>query len=218
MAEGDVLVFFDDDVSFPVDLFARLERAYEDPQIVGVTGQIVEPRPHRVGGVGSPLRRWLLGGVEEGRFTSFGYPRYVENPERVREVEYMLGCFMTARREQARRVRFDESLGGYALFEDEDFSYRLSHEGRIRYLPDLVVHHDKFGFASKDPREFNRLVVRNRSYLFHKNFARTRLASLQFGLLLALLLGHRLMNREWRAAQGLLEGVASLWAPRLGRQ
>ena len=36
--------------------------------------------------------------------------------------------------------------------EDEDFSFRLSRTGRIRYEPSLVVHHDNAGFAGSATR------------------------------------------------------------------
>jgi GT2 family glycosyltransferase len=208
---GDVVVFLDDDVSIQPDLFALLERAYDDdPAIVGVTGRVIEPESKRRLGPASAFRRLLPGGGREGTFTRYGYPRYLRDLDTPRDVEFMQGCFMSARREAAAVVRFDEHMGGYALAEDEDFSYRLSRLGRIRYLPQLIVRHRKLGFGSADERRFGRLVVVNRAYLFRKNFRRTPLARAQFGMLIALLVGHRLLNREWRGAQGLLEGAVQV--------
>ena len=119
----------------------------------------------------------------------------------------MGGCLMSARADAARELRFDEALSGYALAEDEDFSRRLSRRGRIRYLPTAQVEHRKEGFGTRDPRAFNRMVVVNRTYLFRKNFPQTRLARAQFRLFLLLLLGHRLLNRDWAGARGLIDGV-----------
>ena len=159
---------------------------------------------------GSRFRRWLPGGGEDGRFTRYGYPRYLSDPGQDRDVEFMRGCFMSARIGAARTVRFDEHMSGYALAEDEDFSYRLSQLGRIRYIANIVVEHRKLGFGSADERRFGRLVVVNRAYLFRKNFEQTPLARAQFVLLVAMLVGHRVVNREWRGAQGLLEGAAQV--------
>jgi glycosyltransferase involved in cell wall biosynthesis len=209
-ASGDVVVFLDDDVNIDPDLFGRLEAVYEDQSIVGATGRVVEPDTDRKLGPRSKLRRLLPGGGEDGTFTRYGYPRYLSDPGRDRDVEFMQGCFMSARLEAARAVRFDEHMGGYALAEDEDFSYRLSHLGRIRYVSDIVVEHRKLGFGSADERRFGRLVVINRAYLFRKNFEPTTLARAQFALLIALLVGHRLLNREWRGARGLLEGAVQV--------
>jgi GT2 family glycosyltransferase len=207
-ATGDVVVFLDDDVEVDSHLFKGLAAAYGDPGIVGATGVIDEPEPHRSGAPGSRLRRRLLGS-DEGTFTRAGYPRYLTRFDREVDVEFMRGCFMSARREVAARVRFDESLTGYALAEDEDFAYRLSRHGRIRFVPGVTVVHKKLGYAAQDSRAFGRLVVRNRSYLFRKNFPQTRRARAEFALLILSMIGHRLANRQWHGALGLLEGMAN---------
>jgi glycosyltransferase involved in cell wall biosynthesis len=209
---GDVVVFLDDDVRLPSDLFAKLERAYDDASVVGATGWVTEPQPIRAGGPSSFLRRFAVAGSRKhaGRFTRYGYPRYVVAEDTVRDVEFMPGCFMSARRELAAQVRFDENLGAYALAEDEDFSYRLSQRGRLLYLHDVVVVHYKMGFRSYDSRALGRLVVKNRAYLFRKNFPQTPLARMQFWMLLVKLVGHRALNREWSGALGVLEGMATL--------
>lgn len=209
-SSGDVVVFLDDDVSIPPDLFGRLAEVYEDESVVGATGRIIEPSSTRRLGPRSRLRGLLPGGGRDGTFTRYGYPRYLRELDRPLDVEFMQGCFMSARRDAASRVRFDEHMGGYALAEDEDFSYRLSRLGRIRYVPEIVVRHRKLGFGSADERLFGRLVVINRAYLFRKNFRRTPLARAQFAMLVAMLVGHRLVNREWRGAQGLLEGAVQV--------
>src|SRR5205085_1967965 len=106
-------------------------------------------------------------------------------------IEMMPGCLMSMRREIASSIWFDEKLTGYALAEDEDFSYRLSRRGRIRYVPEAVVLHKKSGFSSTSPRELNRKVVVNRAYLFRKNFRQTAIARAEFGLLILMFLAHR---------------------------
>jgi glycosyltransferase involved in cell wall biosynthesis len=206
-ASGDIVVFLDDDVEVESGLFGGLARTYADPEVVGATGRIVEPDLERAGAPGSLARRLVLG-ADEGKFTAAGYPRYLSRLDRPADVEFMQGCFMTARRELARGIRFDEAFGGYALAEDEDFSYRLSRHGRIRYLPELRIVHKKLGYTSQDSREFGKLVIRNRSYLFRKNFPQTRRARAQFAWLILVLIAHRLVNREWRGALGLVEGAA----------
>lgn len=207
---GDVVVFLDDDVDVDPRLFGRLREVYADASVIGATGQVIEPRPGRLVSPSSSLRRLLGGSSRDGTFTRFGYPRYILDAGRERDVEHMFGCFMSARREVAAVVRFDEKLPGYALAEDEDFSYRLSRLGRIRYLPDVVVHHRKLGYSAQETREFGRLVVTNRAYLFRKNFAQTPLARMQFALLIAGFVAHRLVNREWRGARGLIEGAIAV--------
>jgi GT2 family glycosyltransferase len=214
-ATGDIVVFADDDVSFAPRVFAVLGKAYRDPSVVGATGKIVEPPSWGIGGKQSLVRRLLFAGGAEGTFTRFGYPRYLQNLDRPTDVEVMQGAFMSARRDAAAFVRADERLGGYALTEDEDFSYRLSRRGRVRYLPEAVVVHRKTGFTSQNQRALGRMVIVNRAYLFRKNFRRTLLARLQFVLLVLLLIVHRLVNREWAGAFGLVEGVVQAWRKRI---
>ncbi len=206
-AQGQVVVFFDDDARPEPGVLGGLQRVFLDPSIVGATGKVLEPQSHRVGHQTSKLRRLLFRARDEGTFTSYGYPRRLTDLETPRDVEFMPGCFMSARTAAARQVGFDEHLAGYALAEDEDFSYRLSRLGRIRYEPDLVVHHDNAGFAGSATREFARRVVLNRSYLFHKNFQPKLASRLRFGMMVVLLGMHRLMNRNLGGALGVVDGV-----------
>jgi len=143
--------------------------------------------------------------------TRFGYPRRLQDTETERDVQFMQGCLMTVRREAAAALGFDEHLEGYALAEDEDFSYRLSRTGRVRYLPDAVVRHKNTGMKSSAVRGFNRDVVVNRAYLFEKNFRTTPLAWAQFAGLVCVLVAHRVLNREWEGVRGLLEGSVEAW-------
>jgi glycosyltransferase involved in cell wall biosynthesis len=210
-SSGDVILFLDDDVEVDRRVFAVLSEVYRDPELVGATGNVMEPPSYRLGDQRSPFRRWLFGGGEEGSFTRFGYPRYVLDASQPRDVEFMPGGFSSARRHAAVEVRFDEALSGVALGEDEDFAYRLSRLGRIRYLPKAIVHHRKLGFGSYDSRAFNRAIVINRAYLFRKNFRPTVLARAQFALFLLVLLGHRVVNADWPGARGVIEGSTKAW-------
>ena len=217
LAQGDVVVFVDDDTELDPDLLAALRRGYRDPDVVGATGPVHDRDLRRFGNMRSRWRRLLPGGGREGAQTRFGYPRWVQDQTRERDVEHMLGGLMSARRELAARVRFDERLSGYSYLEDEDFSYRLSRLGRIRFLPDAQVIHKNVGAESKvgaGAREFNRTVVVNRAYVFRKNFRRTPLARLQFGLLIGVLLVHRAVNGEWAGVRGLVEGSVEAWRRR----
>lgn len=208
---GNVIAFFDDDACVSPDLFGELQRAYADRSVVGVTGRVIEPDDRRFGRKESRVRRLLPGGGADGTFTRYGYPRRIIDVDRPCDVQFMQGCFMTARADIAQEVGFDESLAGYGFVEDEDFSCRLSRRGRIRYEPAAVVDHDNTGFGTRDRRRFSRQMLLGRSYLFHKNFSPTPLARLQFGLLVAVLLAHRAVNRDWAGARGLLDGTIDLW-------
>jgi GT2 family glycosyltransferase len=209
-ARGDVVVFLDDDSRPSADLLRILAEVYRDSDVVGATGRVIEPSSHSVGGQTSMLRLLIPGGGAQGQFTRCGYPRRLLDLGTARDVEFMQGCLMSARASAAKAVGFDESLPGYALAEDEDFSYRLSRRGRIRFDPRAVVHHDNAGFGARDRHKFNRTVVLHRAYLFRKNFPQTRRARAEFGMLLAVLAAHRMINRDFDGLGGLVSGVAEM--------
>ena len=215
VARGDVVVFADDDVEFDSDVFRALAAAYDEPDVVGATGRVVEAEQRRVGGARTPARR-LLGGPE-GTMTRFGYPRRITHPFVARDVEFMYGCLMSARLDLGREVGFDERLPGYGLAEDEDFGYRLSRRGRVRYVPDACLLHMRQGFRSANRRDFDKMLVRNRLYLFRKNFRVTPATSLQFAAIIGVLIVHRALNGEWQGVVGLLEGVGKAWRDRYVR-
>jgi GT2 family glycosyltransferase len=121
---------------------------------------------------------------------------------------------MSARRHHAAAVRFDEQLTGYGLGDDDDFSYRLSRRGRIRYVPAALVHHRELGWQHADRRRLDRLQVVNRAYLFRKNFRQTVRARAAFAFLLGLLCAHRVLNRVWWGLRGLAEGMWQVYGPR----
>lgn len=208
LAGGEVVVFIDDDCKVEPGLFEVLTSVYEDPSVVGVTGRIEGPSCDRLGSNPNSRLRWLLlGGGRQGSMTSFGFRRPIIDVEQPRDVQFMPGPFMSARRDAAAEVRFDERLAAYSLGEDDDFSYRLSRRGRIRYEPAAVVHHQELGWRHMDRRQMDCLQVVNRTYLFHKNFTQTLRARASFVLLLALLCAHRVLNREWSGLRGLVDGM-----------
>lgn len=212
-ATGDVILFADDDVFFDRELFTVLAEAYRDDRVVGATGHIIQTW-RDYGNEKSRVRRLLFPGGREGSMTRFGYPRRIQALGVEHDVESMQGCLMSVRRNVADEVRFDERLGppdNYARLEDEDFSYRVSRRGRVRYLPAAVVHHRNMGFHSRSPRYFGWLIVVDRAYLFRKNFRATPLARVQFATLIIVLALHRAVNLEWAGVRGIIEGAVAAW-------
>jgi glycosyltransferase involved in cell wall biosynthesis len=218
-ARGDIVAFVDDDCTFEPGLFEALLAAYRDPDVVGATGHVAGGSSgSRLGSnPNSRLRRLALGGGRQGSMSDFGFRRPIVDIEQARDVEFMPGPLMSARRSAAAEVRFDERLAAYSLCEDDDFSFRLSRHGRIRYVPSAVVRHQELGWSRKDRRELDRIQVVNRAYLFRKNFPQTLRARAGFAALMAVLCGHRVLNREWSGLRGLLEGIGHVYRSRRTR-
>lgn len=215
-ARGEIFVFCDDDVRFGRESFGHLLKAFDEPDVVGATGKLIEPSPRRISAKHSRLRVLLAGGRPQGAFLACGYPNRLWTVDERHEIEVMTGCWMAARADVARRVGFDEALeapSGYASLDDEDFAYGLSREGRLLYLPEAVVEHLNVGFSSANQRDFNRYLVRNRAYTFRKSFRTTPFAWAQWWLVMGLHLAHRAVNRDWSGLRGLLDGLREVARP-----
>ncbi|HXG77153.1 MAG TPA: glycosyltransferase family 2 protein [Gaiellaceae bacterium] len=208
-ASSDVVLFVDDDMEFgrTPDFLSHLVRQFERSDVVGATGVVIETDQRRRNWRRSRVRRFLFG-RKQGTFTRYGYPRYVIDTGSEVDVEFMNGGLCCVRRDVALKVGFDETLTGYAVAEDEDFSYRLSRHGRIRFVPDVVVEHHRFG--RRNDRAVDRSLVVNRAYLLRKNFPATAAARLQFWLFVVFLMGHRLSSRNWAGFVGLCEGAIAV--------
>jgi GT2 family glycosyltransferase len=140
--------------------------------------------------------------------SSFGARRPILRTDRALDVEFMPGPLMSARRDVAADVRFDERLTAYPQAEDDDFSYRVSRRGRIRYEPSAVVYHCELGRRQMDRRQMDRMRVINGTYLFRKNFRQTLRARAGFAALLTVRCVHRLLHRDWSGLRGMMEGIA----------
>ena len=104
-ARGEVVVFTDDDCVAKPGLFEALLGAYEDPAVVGATGRVLETHEDRIGSPSASRLRWLvLGGGRQGTMTSFGFRRPIIDVDLPRDVQYMPGAPMSARRSIAAEV------------------------------------------------------------------------------------------------------------------
>jgi GT2 family glycosyltransferase len=115
-SEFDLLVFFDDDF-FPCrDYLAELERAFEDPQAIVVTGRVIADGAQGPG-ISSAEARELIAAAEAA------------GPKgRCRPIYNGYGCNMAVRMSatKAQDARFDEALPLYGWLEDVDFTRGLA--------------------------------------------------------------------------------------------
>ena len=117
-ARGAVWLFLDDDVILLGDVFAAHVACYDDPNVGGVTGRIVE--------------RTVRPNVDDTRNEVSKGGRILTNlwgAERC-EIQTLKGANMSYRAEACRRVGgFDRQYTGTALLEDTDYSERIRQDG-----------------------------------------------------------------------------------------
>lgn len=116
--QADVVMFFDDDFVPAPDYLEELECLYADPDIVGVTGELIADGIRGSGYSVADALRMIA--EQQG---------HARTPLRAREALY--GCNMSIRLSAAHDLRFDEMLPLYGWQEDIDFTYQLARRGRL---------------------------------------------------------------------------------------
>ncbi len=124
--QGDITIFFDDDVILRPDYVGAMVDAFErDPLLAGAGGSIDDD--HDYGW------RWLRGllmvpGRTTGRVYRSGWSSQIPRRQ-TRRVDHLIGCNMAYRTTVLRQYRFNSDFLGYALGEDLELSHRLTLDG-----------------------------------------------------------------------------------------
>jgi GT2 family glycosyltransferase len=190
---GDPVFFIDDDVLLEPDCHERILREYANrpPSVGGVCA--ADTDPPRVPPASVIWRRAFGSGGwwpnASGRLRRGFFPEGISISEVPREVEFFMGWFMSFRREVFARERFDEALSGYAYLEDIDFSYRVSRNYKLVFLPSAKGDHLKASASRLSRHQLLRMMIANHFYLHRKNMPQTLLNKLAlwwafFGLLI----------------------------------
>jgi GT2 family glycosyltransferase len=215
VSDGDVVVYLDDDVVLEPGYLAALARVYaEDPAhaIGGVGGaQVPDPTPRESPWRRAACRLFLLDGYGRGIVKRSGRVEYAFAPARPLQVEFLSGCNMSFRREVLEALAFDERLGGYALGEDLQFSYRVSRRWRLVVTPDARCEHRHADGGRPRGDAFRAMAVFNK-YLFVRDcVARRRLDWLAFAWAALGDAMLRVRAPRDRGFAGLLRGWALVW-------
>jgi len=118
----------------------------------------------------------------------------------------LYGCNMVVRAAMARRVRFDERLHLYGLFEDVDFGERARAHGRIVWVLSCRLVHLAAKSGRISPRRMGYSQITNPLYLLRKRSANRGyliklLRNVILGNLVGLLVTHRGKSRLLRLGQ-----------------
>lgn len=174
--KGDMVFFFDDDVTLDRDYHQEILNVYrrdKNKNIGGVGGVI--KNFHRFSGIAKTYRRLFFLPIGEGNDEVFpsGFPNFTTKPKNIKEVRVLDGCNMSYRKDVLKDFKFDESLRGYALGEDADLSYRVSHRYKLIVTPFAKVEHKVSGVSRITTAELEEKHIVNSHYLFKKNVPQT---------------------------------------------
>lgn len=140
ISEG-IVHFIDDDSIVEPRYFDAIMRVFStDPHglVGGVGGVITNLPPHAPGRL---LRAFQLDSASHGVVLPSGRNVLVFSASSPLDVDWLSGSSMSYRREVFDEFRFDESLAGWALGEDVDFSYRVRQRYRLVVTPDARTEH-----------------------------------------------------------------------------
>ena len=213
-AQGEVVIYVDDDVELSSDFIAAHVKRYEAPSVVAVAGRVVEGEGGQLLKTGSkpPPGRIRINGLHETHFNQTGYTG---------EVEWGQGCNMSFRRTALVEIGgFDERFVKNATHEEIDAFVRLRHAGGTAvFEPSACLRHlvARTGGCRSTVAEVahQKTTYRNMSLFFIKNYGlrgwgRYTLYALQ--AMYSFVRINRLSSARYvDLLRGHLDGVQSLW-------
>ena len=171
---ADIVFFFDDDMTVePRYVECLMAHFAADPagRLGGISGRLWD-RNRLPGRGGQLVRRFFLlsrtGAVSRMQRSGFAvYPVACAGPPIEAEVLWAGG--LAIRRSVYPEFRFDDTLEGYALMEDGDFTFRLSRRYRLVCDPAVTVVHHAASVGRAPLGDYCAMMVVNSHYLFRKN-------------------------------------------------
>jgi GT2 family glycosyltransferase len=158
-ATGDIIAFLDDDAFVHPGWAAALLDSYSDPNVAGVAGRALNGMPGEERFGIDAIGKILPDGTLTGNFAA--------DPGKVIEVDHMIGCNMSFRREVIFRIggfRDDVPAGPFGICEDTEPCVRASRLGyRFVFNPKACADH--IGAPQPGGRRFSPLY----SYYHAKN-------------------------------------------------
>ena len=217
----EVVCFLDDDIVLEKDYFEQLIATYKTyPEALGVGGYIINetksefvdssyiPKPKEYffdGWKRKESNRFLLRkrfGLDSdctpGFFPTFGHERsvsFLPPSGKIYEVEMLMGGVSSFKKKVFETIRFSTYFEGYGLYEDADFTLRLSKLGKlyVNTKAQLRHYHDASGRPNR--YHYGKMVVRNGWYVWRvKNPDPPRSAQLKWHTITLLLVLIRFSN------------------------
>ncbi len=241
--QSEVICFLDDDTILQKDYFEKLIDTYKHfPEALGVGGYIKNQVVWKKVDLKSSSKKFYYDGwerTEPFRFrirSFFGLqpdtpPCFLPNfshgrsvgflppSGKIYEVEQFMGGVSSFKREVFNTLSFSHYFEGYGLYEDGDFTLRLSKKGKlyVNTAAQLEHHHDDSGRPNKF--KYGKMVARNGWYVWRVKHPKPGLkARLKWNLTFILLMKLRFVNvlttkkryESFTEAMGRLAGWLSL--------
>jgi glycosyltransferase involved in cell wall biosynthesis len=243
----DIVCFLDDDTILEPDYFKEILDAYKQyPVALGVGGFITnevtwqKATEHMQsnqnfycydGFCRKESSRWKLRkklGLYEDLppaiYPKSGHGRSISSlppSGKIYEVEQLMGGVSSFPLDILKQHKFSEYFDGYGLYEDADFTLRLSHLGKlyINTRARLEHHHDAAGRPNK--YKYGKMVVRNGWYVWKVKHPKVQLKSAlkwyAISILQIVLRGINALNTKQRKEAmtetlGRLSGLCSLFS------
>ena len=189
-----IVCFLDDDVVLASNYFENLIKTYKEyPQALGVGGYINneanwKKKPQNLAldefeydgwvrklGSRNVLRKklGLLSNETPGRMPDFSHglsTGFLPPSGKIYEVDFLMGCAMSFKKEVFNDTRFSTYFEGYGLYEDMDFCLRVSQKAPLFLNTSAQLEH--FHEPSGRPNKFKygKMVIRNGWYVWRVKY------------------------------------------------
>lgn len=195
-SDSDIICFLDDDTILVSHYFEEIGKTYIDfPEALGVGGYInnednwIKVLPNYIpkineyyydgwkknDGTRFVLRKklGLDSNVKPGFLPDFSHGRsisFLPPSGKIYEVEQLMGGVSSFRKSVFNTFQFSTYFEGYGLYEDADFTLRLSKTGKlyINTKAQLAHYHDNSGRPNK--LSYGKMVVRNGWYVWRVKY------------------------------------------------
>lgn len=216
---NNIVCFLDDDTVLQKDYFEKLISTYKQcPKALGVGGYIINQVIWRKTKVKTSNKKFFYDGWERTEPFRFRVRRFFGlQPDRppcflpdfshgrsvgflppsgkIYKVEQFMGGVSSFRKEVFDKLKFSSYFEGYGLYEDADFTLRLSKIGKlyVNTAAQLEHFHDSSGRPNK--YHYGKMVARNGWYVWRVKYPKPGLkARLKWNLTFIILMKLRFLN------------------------
>jgi glycosyltransferase involved in cell wall biosynthesis len=185
MARSEIVLFVDDDVTLDKNYIHQIFEVYKkDTNVKGVTGYL---RSNKISlGLGNAINKVFqaLMYKEEGKalVLSTGALTYPYNLMRTSLCEWMSGTNSSYKHTVLDKIRWDENLKSYSLYDDVDLSLRVrdAFPNSLYITPYAVCSHNPSKNARRDLKADAYIRTAYPIYFFYKNMPQTFLNRIRF--------------------------------------